>query len=123
MGKHEFQPKEWVLVRDGEGENWRLDIFSHFIDGGIFPYICVGNRFSECSPYEGNEALLGPTDAPKEKPKEEFKFGDKVEWRNIDGKWNKGFFILDDGTACPYMIYDPEDNDTFYVDKEDIRRA
>ena len=30
MEKHEFKPKDWVLVRNDEKEKWKLDIFSHF---------------------------------------------------------------------------------------------
>ena len=92
MEKHEFQPKEWVLVRDDDIEEWKLDIFSHLVDGASFPYICVGGCYSECIPFEGNESLLGKNGTPEEK--EDWKVGDKVEvlCKN-DDKWYPGKII------------------------------
>jgi len=89
MEKHEFQPKEWVLVRDDDDEEWTLNIFSHKSKDYFY---CVSSMWEQCLPYEGNEALLGTTDAPKEK--EDWKVGDKVEvlCKN-DDKWYPGKII------------------------------
>lgn len=85
----EFKAKDWVLVRDDETQKWKLDIFSHFVDVGSFPYICVGDRFSECISYEGNESLLGTSDAPAE-----WNVGDEVEVLcDNDDKWYPGKII------------------------------
>jgi len=61
-----FKPKKWVLVRQGEGCDWRLDIFSHLKEGTVCQFECVGNSMVQCIPFEGNEALLGTTDMPSE---------------------------------------------------------
>lgn len=97
MEKHEFKPKDWVLVRNDEKEKWKLDIFSHFVDGNSFPYRCVGGYYDECLPYEGNEALLGTTDAPEEK--HVWHAGDRVDvLSDFDGMWHSGFIVEIDYT-------------------------
>ena len=97
MKKHEFQPKEWVLVRDDEKEKWKLDIFSHFEDGFSFPYRCVGSYYDECLPYAGNEALLGTTDTPEEK--HVWHAGDRVDvLSDFDDMWHPGFIVEIDYT-------------------------
>ena len=110
MEKHEFKPKEWVLVRDEDRDTWKLDIFSHFVDGASFPYICIGSYYIECIPFEGNEALIGTTDAPEEKPNEEFKFGDWVEVLK-DGEWTVGIVteVDEDDEFATYHVNFPED--------------
>lgn len=123
MEKHEFQPKEWVLVRDEDRDTWKLDIFSHFVDGAAFPYICVGSYYEECLPYEGNEHLLGTSDSPEEKPKEEFKFGDKVKCWTCDDEWVDGLFVMADDSTIPYLVYLPEENDTEWCRRKDLRHA
>lgn len=125
MEKHEFQPKEWVLVRDEDRDTWKLDIFSHFVDGAAFPYICVGSYYEECIPFEGNEHLLGTTDAPEEKPEEEeFKFGDKVKYCTGDGEWVDGLFVKkDDDDSLPYLVFLPEENDIEWCCRKDLRHA
>ena len=57
-------PFDKVLVRDGDDDKWVCDIFSH-IDENDF-YYCVGKRWEQCIPYEGNEHLLGTTKKPEE---------------------------------------------------------
>lgn len=187
MEKHEFQPKEWVLVRDDDDEEWTLNIFSHKSKDYFH---CVSSMWEQCLPYEGNEALLGKTDAPKEKhvwhagdrvdvlsdfddmwhpgliveidytrseagfsyrveskcfkdmngrgacwcradqlrkpeekPNEEFKFGDKVKYRTDDDKWVDGLFVMADDSTIPYLVYLPDENDTEWGRREDVRRA
>ena len=61
-----FQPKQWVLVRQGEGCAWRLDIFSGLREGAVCQFECIGNSMVQCIPFEGNEHLLGTTDMPSE---------------------------------------------------------
>lgn len=93
----EFKAKDWVLVRDGEKEKWKLDIFSHFVDGNLFPYICIGSYYSECIPFEGNEALLGTTDAPEEK--HVWHAGDHVDvLSDFDDMWHPGSIVEIDYT-------------------------
>ena len=119
----EFKPKDWVLVRDDEKEKWKLDIFSHFVDGASFPYNCVGSYYIECIPFEGNEHLLGTSDSPEEEPNEEFKFGDRVEG-NINGMWVDAIFLYNDGSnSDPYKIATNMAGDIYWVEKKDVRHA
>ena len=63
----QFKPYDKVLVRDRIYENWRCDFFSHYEEEKKYlPYRCVGNNYTCCIPYEGNEHLVGTTDEPKE---------------------------------------------------------
>lgn len=59
----ELKPFDKVLVRNNDDDEWVCDIFSH-IDELAF-YYCVGTRWEQCIPYEGNEHLLG-TKKPEE---------------------------------------------------------
>ena len=54
-----LKPFDKVLVRNNDDDEWVCDIFSH-IDELAF-YYCVGTRWEQCIPYEGNEHLLGTT--------------------------------------------------------------
>ena len=94
MEKHEFQPKEWVLVRDDDDEEWTLNIFSHKSKDYFH---CVSSMWEQCLPYEGNEALLGTTDAPKEK--HVWHAGDRVDvLSDFDDMWHPGFIVEIDYT-------------------------
>lgn len=94
MEKHEFNPKEWVLVRDEEEEKWKLDIFSHKIDD---MYQCVGDWWSQCIPYEGNESLLSKNDKPEER--HVWHAGDRVDvLSDFDDMWHSGFIVEIDYT-------------------------
>jgi hypothetical protein len=67
MGQ-EFKAFDRVLVRINSEYKWQVDFFSHYEedDDCIFPrYICIGNSWHKCIPYEGNEHLLGTTDMPE----------------------------------------------------------
>ena len=57
-----FKPFDKVLVRDGETKKWKIEIFSHMEDSGIYRYGCLTSQYEHCLPYEGNEHLLGTTD-------------------------------------------------------------
>lgn len=111
MEKHDFQPKEWVLVRDDDKEPWKLNIFSHKEDDDMF--WCVSGWYYQCIPYEGNEVLLGKTDKPEEKKLGGWKVGDKVEVEyDTDKKWYGGEIVrIDlsnrswvDSEAMPYYV-------------------
>lgn len=119
MEKHEFKPKEWVLTRDDDDEDWKLNIFSH---KGEDCFCCVSSVWCQCIPYEGNEHLLGTTDDPEEKLKEEFKFGDKVKCFTGD-EWVDGLFVMADDSTIPYLVYLPDENDTEWCRRKDLRHA
>lgn len=54
----EFKPFDKVLTRDNFTKIWYADIFSHLDKNGS--YICVGNTWDECIPYNEETAhLLG----------------------------------------------------------------
>lgn len=57
--KPQFKPFDKVLVRDGDDDKWVCDIFSHIDENDC--YYCVGTRWHQCIPYEGNKHLLGTT--------------------------------------------------------------
>ena len=107
----EFKPKDWVLVRDDENDEWRLNIFSH--KDGDNSFWCVSSWYAQCIPFEGNEHLLGKKDAPEEKKTGGWKVGDKVEVRYCgDDKWYTGIIIKIDpehtsfvnGEKYPYRV-------------------
>lgn len=63
--EHEFKPFHRVLVRDDEEERWRISLFAKKETDADFPYRCMGEVYSFCIPYEGNESLLGTSNSPK----------------------------------------------------------
>lgn len=59
--KCEFKPFDKVLVRDLDFNIWYNDIFSFRDKDG--KYMCIGNKWDECIPYNEETAhLLGTTD-------------------------------------------------------------
>lgn len=58
---HEFKPFERVLVRNNNSDSWICSYFSHtsYLDTHKRYYVCMGNYWNQCIPYEGNEELLG----------------------------------------------------------------
>lgn len=61
--KCDFTPFDKVLVRDSNMQKWRVDFFSHK-DEGQFKFITVGNCWTYCIPFEGNEHLIGTSNSP-----------------------------------------------------------
>lgn len=62
--KPTFKPYDRVLVRDNDNQCWSPEFFAFLKLGSTLPYQCFGCSFKQCIPYEGNEHLLGTTDAP-----------------------------------------------------------
>lgn len=62
--KPTFKPYDRVLVRDNDNQCWSPEFFAFLKLGSSLPYQCFGCSFKQCIPYEGNEHLLGITDAP-----------------------------------------------------------
>lgn len=61
--EYEFKPFDKVLVRDGNKEKWKADLFSHKTGNDVYPYTCVSNSYGECIPYNEQTAhLLGTTE-------------------------------------------------------------
>lgn len=57
-----FKPFDKVLVRDCN-HKWKAGFFSHYSEGLICPFICVGGCYGQCIPYnESTKHLLGTTD-------------------------------------------------------------
>lgn len=72
LKKGRFNPKtlkpfDKVLVRVFGHHVWKVDFYSHKGQGKEFPYICVGNTYKYCIPYnDDTKHLIGTTDeAPK----------------------------------------------------------
>lgn len=64
MKECEFKPFDKVLVRNDDGDHWRIDLFAR--EEIYFPhrFICMFDKWKYCIPYEGNEHLLGVTNNP-----------------------------------------------------------
>jgi len=63
--EHEFKPFDKVLARNFISECWTCDIFSHIDNKDSYKYHCVGAKYFQCIPYEGNEKLLGTNNDPE----------------------------------------------------------
>lgn len=59
-----LQPFDKVLVRDHDEDNWECDLFSHHESNEISKdqFICIGNTWYECIPYNDDTASLVGTD-------------------------------------------------------------
>lgn len=59
-----LQPFDRVLVRNGKGDKWKCDLFSHYDGGNSYPYICIGDIWKQyIVPYNGEtKHLAGTTD-------------------------------------------------------------
>lgn len=65
-----LQPFDKVLARDLPDDCWRSDFFSFIYsgEGNPFHFICVGNQWKYCIPYnDETKHLLGTTHEPPEK--------------------------------------------------------
>ena len=59
--KYEFKPFDKVLARDSDDSKWRCDLFS---SKGEHYYICVGEIWNQCIPYnEDTKHLIGTSKA------------------------------------------------------------
>lgn len=66
--EYQFKPFDKVLVRDSDSGIWSADFFSYLRgEEFLFNHVCVGNSYTQCIPYDGNEHLLGTTDKPQNK--------------------------------------------------------
>nr|CDL66464.1 unnamed protein product [uncultured bacterium] len=63
-----LKPYDKVLVRDGDFQYWRCDIFSHIeMEHSLFPYTTIGGIYSHCIPYnDDTKHLVGTTDEAPE---------------------------------------------------------
>ena len=63
-----FEPFQRVLVRDYNYKLWRADFFSYTEEDSDYPFVCVGNIFKQCIPYnDDTKHLLGTTESYKQK--------------------------------------------------------
>ena len=61
----QFKPFDKVLARDNGDDFWTADFFSYVttdFSNNMELYVCVGDSYYQCIPYEGNESLLGTTE-------------------------------------------------------------
>ena len=62
-----LQPFDKVLVRDKSDGMWKVDFYSHKGEGREFPYICIGNIYKYCIPYnDKTKHLVGTTEEAPE---------------------------------------------------------
>lgn len=60
-----FKPFDRVLVRDGDGEEWRIEFFDSYHEVEKFPYMCLTARYAQCIPYDDDtKYLLGMNGKP-----------------------------------------------------------
>lgn len=125
MSEHKFEPFDRVLVRDGELTAWRPAFFASILPGVQPRYETIsGVGYLRCIPYTPETAHLLGTNAPYEPPKppHEYKWGDKVEVRNADGKWNEAVFInFDPEDFFPFAVMIKGHTSLEYFQKENIR--
>lgn len=63
-----LKPFDKVLIRDSYNDDWSADLFSHVDDDSYACYVCVGNRWKQCIPYnDETKHLLGMIQEPPEK--------------------------------------------------------
>lgn len=59
-----FEPFQKVLCKDGSGR-WEPNLYGYYDEETtLYPHCCLGEHYKYCIAYEGNEHLLGTTDAP-----------------------------------------------------------
>lgn len=58
-----LKPFDKVLVRDSDNKKWRIDIFSLYRSGNIFPYVCLRSDWKQCISYNEETAHLLGTEA------------------------------------------------------------
>ena len=54
----DFKPYDRVLVRNRK-QSWKIDLFSHYEQFGIYHYRTLRGYYEYCIPYDGNEHLVG----------------------------------------------------------------
>lgn len=56
-----------VLVRQNDREEWKVDFFSHELEGEEFRFMCVGDSYRQCIPYtEDTKNLVGTKNKPND---------------------------------------------------------
>lgn len=62
-----LQPYDKVLVRCFGSHIWKVDFYSHKGEGKELPYICIGNIYKCCIPYnDDTKHLVGTTEKAPE---------------------------------------------------------
>lgn len=71
--KEKFNPKtlkpfDKVLVQCNNSESWKVQLFSHIIEGDkICPYVCISYNYKYCIPYNNDtKHLVGTTEEAPE---------------------------------------------------------
>lgn len=59
-----LKPFDRVLVRDGANTYWRAGIYSNYNEDATYKYICVGDSYEQCIPYNNDtKYLIGTKEA------------------------------------------------------------
>jgi hypothetical protein len=67
-----FKPFDKVMVRCSNDEEWMIEFYCkydtlvHTSPHRDYPFMGIGDSYSQCIPFEGNEHLLGTADMPSE---------------------------------------------------------
>ncbi|EJW90455.1 hypothetical protein EVA_21433 [gut metagenome] len=96
-----------MLVRDEDHERWQAALYDQYIIcNGAFPHHVIGGEnFAQCIPYEGNEKLLGTSDAPKAK---RWKPKERETYFTIHHEYGVPFYVVDfkwDGSPADEDMY------------------
>lgn len=54
----DFKPYDRVLVRNRK-QNWKIDLFSHYVRDGLYHYRTLGGYYEYCIPFDSNEHFVG----------------------------------------------------------------
>ena len=123
--KFKFEPFDRVLVRDGELTAWVPAFFAGMLPGVQPRYETISGRgYLNCIPYNDETKPLCFNAAPyyPPTPPHEYKWGDRVEVRNADGKWNEAVFInFDPEDFFPFAAMIKGHISLEYFQKENIR--
>ena len=62
----EFKPFDKVLVRDDDGDHWRIDLFAREEVEFTYRFICMVDKWKQCLPYNDQTAhFLGTSNDPE----------------------------------------------------------
>lgn len=103
--EHQFKPWQPVIVRNHDDEEWKPTFYAWQCKNDELHYTLGLGWRRQVLPAKGNRHLIGTTDSPTP-PEPEFKFGDKVKVRDVDGKWLNAIFIQkkQDGNGEYYEV-------------------
>ena len=127
MSKFNFsKPFDKVLVRDGNGDSWKISFFERKDKNNKdYPYACMNGDYAECIPYNEETAHLLGTDNPYFSVKDEVtKYipGEIVEVWDSD-KWTDAIYLKFQVTKTfLHLVYDDNKTQFYFQLPNEIRK-